>query len=297
VLAAYRRVAGSDWHMVSKIDVAEVLAPMWRTFRWIVGVTAIAAFAVFWAFARMLRQQAQLKDLETQAQTAQLYRQLQSLGDNLPQGFIYQYSVSPNGAARFNYVSAGIEQVTGFTPAQALADAGAVFSLAEPEALARYQEDEARSAREMSTFQGVVKFRHPNGQRRWLEIKSMPHRGADGEIQWDGIVLDVTAAKQAELERLNLLKIISDSPDYIGMADLEGRLLYHNRAARRMLGLADDADVSALKIGNVHPAWGVKLVLEEGRNRPSSLQSSVGSLPCASAAPPFSRCALARWRR
>jgi signal transduction histidine kinase/ActR/RegA family two-component response regulator len=31
-----------------------------------------------------------------------------------------------------------------------------------------------------------------------------------------------------------------------------------------MLGLADDADVSALKIGNVHPAWGVKLVLEEG---------------------------------
>ncbi len=264
VLAAYRPVAGTGWHIVSKIDRSEALAPMWRMFRWIVGITAVAAFGVFWAYTRMLQQQRKLKELEIQAQTAPLYRQLRSLGDNLPQGFVYQYSVEADGAPRFNYVSAGIEQVLGLTPAEAIADATAVFANVEPEALARYKADEARSAREMSAFQSVAQFRRPNGQRVWLQVQSSPHPGADGETHWDGVAIDITAAKEAELERGRLLKIIADSPEFIGMADMDGSLLYLNTAARRMIGLEDDADLSGLTIGNVHPAWGTKLVLETG---------------------------------
>ncbi len=264
VLAAYRPVTGTDWHIVSKIDRAEALAPMWRTFRWIVGITGVASCGVFWAFRRMQGQERHLRELEIEARTAQLYRRLRSLGDNLPQGFIYQYALEPDGRPRFDYVSAGIERVLGLTPAEALADASKAFANVEPESLARYKEDEARSAREMSTFRSVVAFRGPNGERRWMEIHSSPHRGPNGEAQWDGVTLDVTAAKQAEAERSKLLKIIEDSPDFIGMADMNGHLLYHNLAARRMLGLEDDADPCALRIEDVHPAWGSTLVREQG---------------------------------
>ena len=75
------------------------------------AVTFIAACGVFWAFMRMLRQREQVKELEIQAQTAPLYRQLQSLGDNVPNGFIYQYAVGQDGVGRFKYVSAGIERL------------------------------------------------------------------------------------------------------------------------------------------------------------------------------------------
>ncbi|MFZ4535909.1 PAS domain S-box protein [Propionivibrio sp.] len=45
VFAAYRPVAGTSWHLLSKIDRDEVLAPMWRTMLWI-GVIALAAVLV-----------------------------------------------------------------------------------------------------------------------------------------------------------------------------------------------------------------------------------------------------------
>jgi two-component system, sensor histidine kinase and response regulator len=264
VLAAYRPVTGTDWHIVSRIDRAEVLSPMWRTFGWIVSITGMASFGVFWAYMRMLGQERNLRELEIEARTAQLYRRLQSLGDNLPQGFIYQYAVEPDGRPRFDYVSAGIERVLGLTPAEALADASKAFADVEPESLARYKEDEVRSAREMSAFRSVVTFRRPDGERRWMEIHSSPHRGPNGETQWDGVTLDVTAAMETQAERSKLLKIIDDSPDFIGMADMGGHVRYLNTSARRMLGLAEDADVSAMRIDVVHPAWGTQLVREQG---------------------------------
>ena len=264
VLAAYRPVEDTDWRILAKIDRAEVLAPLWRAFRWIVGITAIAALGVLSAFTRMLRQREQVKDLEIQARVAPLYRQLQSLGDNVPNGFIYQYAVGQDGVGRFKYVSAGIERILGIPKAEALADAGCVFANIEAEALETYRVEEARSAREMSTFQLALPYRHADGRRLWLQIQSSPHRGADGEIQFDGVTLDVTAAKEAEAERNRLLKIIEDSPDFIGMADMRENLLYLNPAARRMTGLAQATDLAGLRIANVHPAWGTTLVLETG---------------------------------
>ena len=74
---------------------------------------------------------------------------------------------------------------------------------------------------------------------------------------------DITERKVAETERDNMLKIIEDSPDFIGTADLQGHFLYHNTTARRIMGLADEADMSAMSIKDVHPKWGVKKILEE----------------------------------
>ena len=75
---------------------------------------------------------------------------------------------------------------------------------------------------------------------------------------------DISERKLAETERDSLLKIIEDSSDFIGTADMQGHLLFHNVAARRMIGLPDDADMSTLKIREMHPDWAAKKVLEEG---------------------------------
>jgi PAS domain S-box-containing protein len=75
---------------------------------------------------------------------------------------------------------------------------------------------------------------------------------------------NITERKTAEAERDRLLKIIEDSPDFIGTMDLQNHSLYCNITARRMLGLADDADMSSIEIKDVHPAWGVEKLLGEG---------------------------------
>ncbi len=84
------------------------------------------------------------------------------------------------------------------------------------------------------------------------------------------LIQDITERKLVDAERKRLLKIIEDTTDYIGVSDMQGHLQFHNVAARRMLGLADDADLSALTISDMHPEWAAKLVLEEGV--PAALQ-------------------------
>ncbi len=59
-------------------------------------------------------------------------------------------------------------------------------------------------------------------------------------------------------------EIVEASTDCVGIADPQGRALYLNRAGRRMVGLALDADVSRMKIPEFHPAWAARTVLEVG---------------------------------
>ena len=86
----------------------------------------------------------------------------------------------------------------------------------------------------------------------------------DGRQVVQATVRDITEQKRQEEEKTRLLAIMDESPDFIGVADLQGNLLYHNRAAKMMVGLPADADLSHLKIADMHPDWAAKLVLEEG---------------------------------
>ncbi|MEI7841069.1 MAG: hypothetical protein WCJ11_11280 [Methylococcaceae bacterium] len=65
-------------------------------------------------------------------------------------------------------------------------------------------------------------------------------------------------------ERERLLKIIDESSDFIGMADMQANLKYLNLTARRLVGLTDKTDISKLKINNLHSEWAAKLILTEG---------------------------------
>lgn len=51
------------------------------------------------------------------------------------------------------------------------------------------------------------------------------------------IVRDITERKRAEAEREKLARLIECSHDFIGTADLDGKITYLNVGARRMIGL------------------------------------------------------------
>jgi len=79
---------------------------------------------------------------------------------------------------------------------------------------------------------------------------------------------DLEKAHREEKERRDkiqgLLRILDESPDFIGTSDFEGNLKYHNVAAKKMLGLPLDSNMEGLKIADMHPAWAAKFVLEKG---------------------------------
>ncbi|MGE0684089.1 MAG: PAS domain S-box protein [Candidatus Binatia bacterium] len=52
-----------------------------------------------------------------------------------------------------------------------------------------------------------------------------------------------------------LVEILDATPDFVGIADLNGRAVYLNHAARRMIGMTDDEPASNMCIYDHHPLW------------------------------------------
>ena len=129
---------------------------------------------------------------------------LRCLGDNLPESAVYQYVHDSDGTPRFCYLSAGIEKLNGVRAEEALRDSGALLGQIPPEHLGRLFEAEERSARELTDFAIQVPMRRPDGEVRWMQLRSRPRRLPDGRTMWDGVQTDVTERKRAE-EHVRLL--------------------------------------------------------------------------------------------
>lgn len=65
-------------------------------------------------------------------------------------------------------------------------------------------------------------------------------------------------------ERQRLTLVVEESPDFIGIADIDGRPLYFNRAARELLGCGDVADADACRIEGMFVESSARLVADEG---------------------------------
>ncbi|MFO0581680.1 MAG: PAS domain S-box protein [Anaeromyxobacter sp.] len=137
------------------------------------------------------------------------HERLRRLGDNLPGGYVYQVVMAPDGARRFTYASAGVEQVHGVTVADALRDPATIYGLSPEPEQRRIRALEERSARELTPFTAEVEVRSPTGGAQWLQLSAAPGQLADGSVRWDGIALDVTGRHRMEADRLVASKLES----------------------------------------------------------------------------------------
>lgn len=205
VLSAFQPVADTGWWIVTKIDREEVLKPMWSSLKWILAVSFVAIFMVMLTLWRLLKQQLRLDEMAVEIRKKEVFQQIQSLGDNLPNGFVYQYEKLPNRQVRYNYISAGVLPLLGFTPEHVISDASLMLKNLSPELIEIYKKMEAKSEQELSNFYMEMQFNKPNGEDIWLEVNSKPMLTNSGSILWDGLALDVTGRKHSEvrLRRLN----------------------------------------------------------------------------------------------
>lgn len=114
-------------------------------------------------------------------------------------------------------------------------------------------------------WRGELINKKKNGDE-YVELAMIsPVRQANGKItHYLGIKEDITQRKQAENERDQLLKIITDAPDFIAMTDMQAQVKYLNTAGAKLVGLAEDTDFSGLKINALYPEWAARRVLAEG---------------------------------
>jgi len=177
-------------------------------------------------------------------------------------GFIYSFRMAPDGHCSFPFASRGIEDIYGLTPDDVKDDMAPLHALTHPDDAPRVIAAIAESAQMLAPFRIEVRVLRPGRPELWVECRSLPERDSDGGIIWHGLMLDITERKRAEMENRRLISILEESADFIGSADMQGNLLYHNPAARHMVGLPDDADMSRMHVADMHPEWAAKQVRE-----------------------------------
>ncbi|MGE0132936.1 MAG: ATP-binding protein [Blastocatellales bacterium] len=69
----------------------------------------------------------------------------------------------------------------------------------------------------------------------------------------------------------SLAAILERTPDFVGIADREGRLLFVNAAGRRMAGLEQADALASMTMLDFHPEWACRIINQEGI--PSALQN------------------------
>lgn len=113
-------------------------------------------------------------------------------------------------------------------------------------------------------FEGEAEYIRKDKTKFWASVIVETIKNNNKElIGFAMVVRDITQQRSLEIERTKLISIIDESPEFIGTADMQGNLLYHNRSARRICGLPEDADLSLMKIANMHPDWAFNLILNE----------------------------------
>lgn len=109
---------------------------------------------------------------------------------------------------------------------------------------------EAKDPQVASEYKVEYRVVMPDDRIRWVTARGKCFFSGTGATRkptrFSGVVLDITEAKQAEQERDRLITVMQNSPYFISVLDLQGNVLFVNRAGRELAGLPEGARQSVI---------------------------------------------------
>jgi PAS domain S-box-containing protein len=149
------------------------------------------------------------RERRTGFQRREVDRELQLVAQNFPEGALYQYTITPEGARLFTFVGQGFERIFGERPPALPCDIAWLTARIHPEDEPAMAEAGDRSHRELTPFHHEVRIQASDGTERWVSFRSQPRVRADGSVVWDGAVIDVTDRHRAEDEVRRQVEFLS----------------------------------------------------------------------------------------
>ena len=124
---------------------------------------------------------------------------LQGIASNVP-GVVFRLErARPGDQALFAFIGEGSESLVGYPAATLLAPDHGLRSLVHPDDKADYHRVQDLAFDSDSDWHWQGRMLTHTGESRWVDIKAMARRMADGRLIWDGVVWDISDNKRNEL--------------------------------------------------------------------------------------------------
>lgn len=290
----------SDRMLAMVVSDPEVIIRLAIAKGWLfVAITSGLLYSLMSVERRRLEQADEARE-QTAREIREASGQLRWLEDNIPGSYVYQYTRGSDGRPVFAHVSAGAEKLHQVTVADVLRDARAIYGQVSPDQGTTLLAAEAESLRGMSDFDQELRILRPDGQSRWLHLRSRPRCRPDGQVVWDGVATDVTGQKQAhEIVRESqeqLRSLVALLPDAL-FINQDDRVVFANQRAlevwragheRQVLGRSpmdfihpeEHGQVRAriagmLQSGGNAPIWETRMVALDGTVVPVETTASL----------------------
>ncbi|MDZ8262652.1 AAA family ATPase [Nostoc sp. ChiQUE01b] len=121
-----------------------------------------------------------------------------NLVDNVP-GVVYQFRIAADGTMTMPYISADCYNLYEITAEQAMANVQLILERIHSEDAAGYQQSIVESMQTLNPWRWEGRIVTLSGIIKWMHGEARIVQQADGSLVWDGVLLDISERKIAEL--------------------------------------------------------------------------------------------------
>ena len=161
-----------------------------------------------------------------------------SLAASIP-GVVYQRIVETDGSMRYSYISEAAQDLFGVPPGEIIANPQALFDCHGQDYAATFRDRLLKASRDLELWDVEATINTRDGKRKYTHAIARPTRRSDGSVQWDGVILDATRIKEAELataaaEARTRDTIVESMPQGFVLYDADDRLVTCNSKLRNL---------------------------------------------------------------
>ncbi|BAZ15303.1 multi-sensor signal transduction histidine kinase [Calothrix sp. NIES-4071] len=123
--------------------------------------------------------------------------QFQQLAANIP-GAMYQFLLSTDGSYKFPFVSPSCYEIYELTPFEIQQNPQKLFDIVRHQERLNLQISIQRSANKLEPWEWEGRIVTASGKEKWIKGAARPARQPNGDILWDGLVMDITESKRTQ---------------------------------------------------------------------------------------------------
>lgn len=158
-------------------------------------------------------------------------RRFQQLAANVP-GIIYRYVQRADGSNAFTYISSGSKELCELEPEIIIQNSGEIWSIIHPDCVKSLKDSIITSAQTLEPWRWEGRIVTPSNHIKWIQGVSRPEKQINGDILWDGLIVDITERKlvervlrQNQQQLAALAKLVEDIANNI--PGIVYRLIFH----------------------------------------------------------------------